>query len=267
MFHHLWDFTIRTYLGIWDDVPEKFREVELQGEKFLGMYLRTHIDNTEEDISHAEVVTLLDIMNASAISGKVISLPIIKPLQQGETQIIDIPNIALIRNYKMVGEIPAKKANFVFYMKDKAIREYLDVDNPDAEGSRVMLHSLSSKTDTVLTPMDERMQVTKKVKLNTVLLGSRRTFTADDETIKKISKSVEELYNNEFLSLFKQYASQGVDIYNIGESIYRKYPWFDQSDLFNKIDFFVETSCKIKGISYKMDFNTANKHNQKNITQ
>ncbi len=263
LWNHSNDFTIRTYLGIWDADPKEIEDVELKGEQFLGIYLRTHINNSAKNTSRANVTTMLDLMNAAAIKDKVITLPIIRPIKQRKTQLIDIPGIALIRNYKMAGELPTAKTSFLFYMTNTIKKDFITVENPDAPGTDVVLLTMSSDVDTIIKPQNERMIITKKVNSTTLLRGSQKTFTVDDRTIDTIEKNMNKSFEKRCLDLYKEYANQGLDIYNLGETIYREYPWFDQKDLFKKVDFKVEANFSIEGTNYKLDFNTANKHNEK----
>ncbi len=264
LWNHSTDFTIRTYLGIWDAEPEEIENIELKGEQFLGVYLRTHINNSEKNTSHVNVVTMLDLMNAAAIKDKVITLPIIRPIKQEKTQLIDLPGVALIRNYKMAGELPAARTSFLLYMNNTIKKDFIATENPDAKGTDVVLITMSSDVDTIIKPQNERMIITKNVNSSTLLRGSQKTFVVDDWSINTIEKNMNEEFEKNCLALYKEYASQGLDIYNLGESIYREYPWFDQKDLFKKIDFKVKADFKIDGTNYKFDFNTTIKHKKPN---
>lgn len=263
LWHHAFDFTIRTYIGIWDADPKEFEEIELKGEKFLGIYLRTHINNAEQSTSHVERMTLLDIMNASAIKDKVLPIPLIKPVKKGKTQLLDFPGVALVRNYKMVGEVPKEKSNYLFYMSNDIHRDFVQAGNPDADNTPVISFTVTSKTKTLLVPQNDRMKVQKSVKSRLLLAGSQKTISLDDQTLAEMKKQMEDTTRNSCMDLYKIYSSQGVDIYNLGESIYRKYPWFDQKNLFDKIDFSVDVSYEIQGTAYKFDFNLPEKHNMK----
>lgn len=255
LWHHANDFTVRTYIAIWDADPKKFEEVQLEGEKHLGIYLRTHIDNTEASTSHIKVVTMIDIMNASAIEGKILPIPMVKPIEKGKAQIIDFPGVALVRQYKMVGEIPSDKSNYLMYMLDHVRSDFIGIKNPSAEDAETVIVTMKSKTKTILSPSQDGMKVRKIVQAKAMLYGTQDKFIPSREAIADMEKQLNQELKEQCMDLYETYTSMGLDIFNLGESIYRRYPWFDQTDLFTKIDFSVEAHFEIQGSNYKLGFN------------
>lgn len=262
LFTHWEEFTIRTFIAIWDGDPDKFGEVELKGETFMGIYLRTHIQNAEKSTSHVRTITILELMNAAQVKGKVQGIPIILPVKKEQEQLISIDEVALIRDYKMVGVLTAQEGDVVNYMAGQIRNSFIETDNPDSEEAKIILNALSCKIASKITPVGERMKIEKHLRVNALMRGAQKHFTADKVTFDKIKKQAAEDGLKEIYNLYDKYSSMGIDVYNLGEAIYRKYPWFDQENLFDKIDFSVSIDFVIQGTNYNQDFNPMVKHNQ-----
>ncbi|WLR55685.1 Ger(x)C family spore germination protein [Mesobacillus subterraneus] len=148
--------------------------------------------------------------------------PILPILRKEEPEVIDIAGIALFKDDKLVGELPADKMFFLKLLTDKYSEGSFKLD---VDEEQVVVKDLSSKNKFKLIKREPYV-VDVELKIEALI----REYTGDivtPEIIKKIEKEFENQVNKEAAAMIHDFQEKGIDPVGFGQFIKSRTRGFD----------------------------------------
>lgn len=247
------EFGIRSNICIYDGSCKKLLETKLEEEKYIGIYIKQLLENIGVS-SRAIEMSFHKYLNQKLVGDKTNVIPIIRLKTDSLGNKITIDGGAVINHNKMIGEIKRDEGQGFNFLMNSVNLGTLEPNNPDVEGSFLTLEILKSKTDTELKYDGDRIKLIKKIKVNTSIGEVQDELTMDKQNIKKIEETAQNNIKKSCRIIFDKYKEKKVDIFDIGEEFYRRYPKKSVKDVIGSTDLILDVDVKIKSSGDNLNF-------------
>lgn len=244
---------IRSNICVYDGSCKKLLETKLEEEKYIGIYIKQLLENIAVS-SRAIEMSFHKFLNQKLVGDKTNVLPIIRLKTDSLGNKILVDGGAVIKDDKMIGEIKKDKGQGFNFLMNSVKSGTLEPNNPDVEGSFLTLEILKSKTNTELKYDGDRIKLIKKIKVKTSLGEVQDELTINHENMKKIKETAEDNIKKSCKIIFNRYKEKNVDIFDIGEEFYRRYPKESVKNVISSTDLIVDVEVDISSSGDNLNF-------------
>lgn len=217
--------SLKQYMFICEQPLEDIMATELPDEMFLGFYLESFMVYNS-NVAYVEKIRVNEFFNNRNSGSHVNLVPIIKKIQQGGSEKIDIDGAAVIVEDKMVSSLNKEEVAVYKYMTNKLQTGDLTVKNPMESDNNISIAIMKCNTKKDLITLEDADTV---VNLSIDLIVSIPEVQGDiimtnKEIRDKISHEIEEKIEMQCSELFDKYQQMGIDLINIERDMEIKYP-------------------------------------------
>ena len=235
---------IRPYITIYRGDPEKLIKLNIIQEKYIGFFVMHLIENVGAS-SRALKLSLNDFYNQRNMGDRTNVIPILDIPKDTLEQKLEINGGAVIKDDKMVSIIETSEGQgFNFLMNDVSSGS-LEITNPTDINKFVTLEILKSKTKTEVSYDNNIIHLKKKIKVRVDFAEAQKSILFTKENISKIEEKSEENIIKSCNILFEKYKGLRMDIFDITEQFYVKYPKIKREDIMSKTELKVEVEVQI----------------------
>lgn len=217
------ELLIRPAISVYDGECEKLFKAKLEEEKYLGVYIMELINNVGAS-SRAIQLSLNEYFNQRLIGDKTNVVTLIKMQSGGMGDKIVIDGGAILKEDKLIGIISKQEGQGFNFLMNNVKSGTLEPNNPEAENKFVTLEILSSKTKTQIKYEEDKIKLIKNIRVKTSLGEVQEKFMINDNSLKALEMTSEENIKKACTIIFNKYKDEGIDIFDIEEELYRKYP-------------------------------------------
>ncbi|MGH4050713.1 MAG: Ger(x)C family spore germination protein [Clostridium sp.] len=247
------ELLIRPSIVIYRGDPEKLIKINIAQEKYIGFFLMHLIENVGAS-SRALKLSLNDFYNQRNMGDKTNVIPIIDIPKDDLEERLEINGGAVVKDDKMVSVIETNEGQGFNFLMNNVASGTLEITNPNDINKFVTLEILKSKTKTEVSYEDNSIHLKKKIKVNVNFAGAQKSIDLTKENINKIQDKSEENILKSCNGLFQKYKVLNMDIFDITQQFYNKYPKIKIEDIMNETDLKVEVEVKIMNTGDVVNF-------------
>lgn len=253
-YHRDQEFLNRQYVCIYKGEIENLCNTEIKENKYIGDFLKRLLDNVGA-ASRATHLTINEYLNQRLVGDKANIIPIIEvKLDVGGDKKIVINGSAVVKNDKMVSEIPREMGQGFNFLLNNVKSGTLEITNPNFKNEYITLEILKSKTDTKLKLENDRLIVNKNIKVKTVIAEVQEGLNITKQSLNEIKEVAQDNIKKACYQIFEEYKEKDIDIFDITEELERKYPKAEIGDVIGKTDLFVDVKVEIESGNDDLDF-------------
>lgn len=247
------EVVVRADIVVYDGDPEKLIKSKLKEQEYIGLFIHDLIYNIPVS-SRGVIFSLNDFLNKSYSSNNTCVITMVA-MKEGQPQDkLEISNAAIIKDFKMVGELNRRQGEGYNFLIDNIKRGTLEVPNPNASGKFVTLEILKSKTNTKIYYDGKTVHVKKIINTKTSLAEAQQKINFNKDTLNQISKNAESNIKNACSRLFEEYKKQNLDIFDIADDFKRKYPNEKMNNVISNSQLELEVNVYVEGSSDTTNF-------------
>lgn len=238
------ELLIRPYIAVYQGDPEKLMKLNISEDKYIGAFVMQLIENIGAS-SRAIELSLNEFYNQRNIGDKTNIVTMIDIPKDSLNSKLEINGGAVIKDDKMVGALSKDEGQGFNFLMNSISGGTLEITNPCDINKFVTLEILKSKTKTEISYYDNIVHLKKKIKVKVDFAEAQKNITLTKENISKIEEQSEENILKSSNTLFQKYKGLGMDIFDISEKLYEKYPKIKMKDIINKTELKVEVEVQI----------------------
>ncbi|MCB2299988.1 Ger(x)C family spore germination protein [Clostridium tagluense] len=238
------EFLIRPYIAIYLGDPEKLIKLNIIQDKYIGLFVVQLIENIGAS-SRAVKLSLNEFYNQRNMGDKSNVVTIIDITKDSLEPKLQINGGAVIKNDKMVSILSILEGQGFNFLMNSISGGTLEITNPCDINKFVTLEIKKSKTKTEISYYDNAIHLKKKIKVKVDLGEAQKSILLTKENISKIKNKSEENIVKACNNVFEKYKEMDIDIFDISEEFYRKYPKIKIKDIIKKTELKVEAEVEI----------------------
>ena len=235
---------IRPYIAIYLGDPEKLIKINILQEKYIGFFIMHLVENVGAS-SRSLKLSLNDFYNQRNMGDKTNVVTIIDIPKDNVEQRLQINGGAVIKNDKMVSIIKTEEGQGFNFLMNNVSSGTLEITNPCDINKFITLEILKSKTKTEISYDDNIVHLKKKIKVKVDFAETQKSIIFTKENITKIQAKSEENIVKACNDLFQEYKDKGMDIFDITQQFYAKYPKVKLDNIIDKTELKVEVEVDI----------------------
>ncbi|MCY6484278.1 Ger(x)C family spore germination protein [Clostridium aestuarii] len=247
------ELLIRSYIAICIDDPEKIIKPNYKEENYVGIYIRELIDNIGAS-SRAMELPLNEFYNQRLIGDKINIVTIIQKKKDVLQNQIEISGGAIIKDDKMVGVIKREEGQGFNFMMNSVKSGTLEPANPQENNKFITLEILNSKTNTKIEYDEKGIKLIKNIRVKTSLAEVQKQFTINDRSLKQLEQTTENNIKKACYNIFYKFKDENLDVFDITEELYRKYPEKKVENIMEIIDLIVNVDVKVESANDTLNF-------------
>lgn len=247
------ELNLRARVLIYQGDPNDLVNLDIRQEQILGLYLWEILKNSQA-ISKTADVSLNNILDASYSKSKTYVIPMINIINTVGTPQLTLANTALMNKWNMIGEISKNDMVYYNFLNNKIESSILTVPNPNDMNYNIAFEILKNKTKTTSKFIEDTFYVTKKINITTTLGEAQKQIVFSDDILNSLSKELSQDITNKCTEVFNKYKKQNIDILNVQNLCYKKYPKINTENILSQTVLQVEVKVTIKGSSNITDF-------------
>ncbi|MGK0465019.1 Ger(x)C family spore germination protein [Clostridium sp.] len=243
------ELLVRPYIAVFKGDAESFFTLKFDQEKYIGFLIMRIIENIGAS-SRAVTNTFNDFYNQRTMGNGAEVVTIIQLKKETlEPPKLQVSGGAVILDDKMVSELTAAEGQGYNFLMNKVSSGTLEITNPCEINKFVTLEILSSKTKTEINYKDNAINLKKKIKVRVNFGEAQKKITLTKDNINKIQETSELNIVKATEAVFNEYKGMGIDIFNIQEEFYMKYPKIKKENYIDitKLEVEVETEIMNTG--------------------
>jgi spore germination protein KC len=245
---------LRQYLFIYPGEPEKFMNVELKEEPFIGIFLADLIQN-QKVTSVAMRRRLDEYLNNRLMGSTVDAINIIDIDKSQLNERIFVNGAAVIKDDKMVGRLDNEESYLYNLLKKTVKLGTIILPNPEHKDKFITLRILNSKTKDSLDYDGSKVILKKNIVIRTSFGETQKSIhILNDEEREAIIKDAEDKVKNQCIKLFNDYKEKGIDLLDVQNKFDRKYPNTNIKDVINIVELNLSVKVYMEGSTDTTDF-------------
>lgn len=248
------ELLIRPYIAIYLGDPVDLMKLEILQEKYIGFYITELIENIGAS-SRAVKTTLNEYLNQRTMIGKTAVITIIDIPKDTLEVKLGVNGGAVMVDDKMVTSLPREEGLGYNFLLNTISSGTLEITNPLDINKFVTLEMKKTTTKTKISYYDNIVHLTRTIKVKVDFGEAQKSITLTKENITKIEEKSEENIVKACNMLFEKYKGMGIDIFDIGEEFYRKYPHEKMEDIINNTVLKVDVEVQIMNTGDTSSFN------------
>ncbi|MBU3113621.1 Ger(x)C family spore germination protein [Clostridium lacusfryxellense] len=239
------ELIVRPYIAIYPGNPEELMKLQITQEKYIGFFITELIQNIGSS-PRAVVLTLNDFYNERVSGDKTCVITMVDIPKNSLEPKLQINGGAVIQRDKMVTTLESSDGLGYNFLNDSLSSGILEVTNPLDINKFVTLEIEDSKTKTEISYSDNMVHLKKKIKVKVYFAEAQKSIVLTNETIRKMEAVAEDNIEKACQLLFEKFKSMKIDIFQIKEKFYQKYPKIEIQDIISKTELKVEVDVEIK---------------------
>ncbi len=247
------EMLIRPYIAVYPGKPEQLMKVNITQEKYIGFFITELIENIGTS-SRAVVLNINDFYNQRVTGDKTNVVPIIDIPKDSLEAKLEINGGAVIKDDKMVSIIEKNEGQGFNFLMNNVSSGTLEITNPCDINKFVTLEILKSKTKTEVSYKNNILHLNKKIKVKVDFGEAQNSIIFTKENIRKIQAKAEDNILKSCNILFAKYEVMGMDIFDITEQFYAKYPNIKIKNIINKTKLKVDVEVEIMNTGDSRNF-------------
>ncbi|MFT5873009.1 MAG: spore germination protein KC [Clostridium sp.] len=241
------ELLIRPYISVYMGDPQKLIKLKIAQDKYIGLFVVQLIENIGSS-SRAVKLSLNEFYNQRKIGDKANVITIIDISKDNLEPKLQVNGGAVIKDDKMVGVLAKEEGQGYNFLMNTILGGTLEITNPCDINKFVTLEIRKSKTKTEISYYDNIIHLKRKIKVKVDFGEAQKSIDLTKENIKKIQDKSAENIVEACNSVFNKYKGMGIDIFDIAEEFYRKYPNIKIDDIIDKTELKIEAEVEIMNI-------------------
>lgn len=238
------ELLIRPYIAVYTGDPEKLIKLDIVQEKYIGLLIVEIIENIGAS-SRAVILSINEFYNQRLIGDKTNVVTIIDIKKNTLDAKLEVNGGAVIQKDRMVSILTRNEGQGFNFLMNNVSGGTLEITNPLDINKFVTLEILKSKTKTEVNYFDNVVHLKKKIKVNVDFGEAQKSIKLTKENVKKIEEKSQDNIVKACNDLFIKYKGMGMDIFDIEEEFYEKYPKIKIDNIINKTELKVEVEVDI----------------------
>ncbi|BDC00984.1 TPA: Ger(x)C family spore germination protein [Clostridium perfringens] len=217
------EFMIRPYMFVLFGSPEELLNDVTVDEEYLGVF----IDDLVQRMNKSPRVIAIDANDYLELRtnyGNLLVLGALSIRDDMEEKRLELSGGALLKNEVLVRRITAEEGMSYNLLMGDLESGTLEVMNPQDPNTFITLDISNAKTKTSISYDGENIILYKDIKVK-CLIGESQSRLIVDEKLLNLLELEEEAVIKQYLELFfESFKESDIDIVNVGNLFYRKYP-------------------------------------------
>ena len=247
------EFTMRQYAFVYMGDPERLINIKMKEEDYIGVYIMELMSNVKYS-SKALSGNLNDYLNRRLMKQKTDVLPVLKFAESQLQDKLIIDGGAVMKSDKMVSYFSKDKSEEYNFLNNNIKYGTLEVENPQDDKKYITLEINKSNTKTKLNYSKGKIILTKNIKVRSSVSSVQGSISFDKDKIEKIEKEAEDNITRECNELFNQYKKDGIDIFDVQEGLYERYPHVKSKNAINDTTLNINVKVNITGTGITANF-------------
>ncbi|MBU3189316.1 Ger(x)C family spore germination protein [Clostridium bowmanii] len=248
------ELLIRPYIAVYKGDPEKLIKLNIAQDKYIGLFLVQLIENIGAS-SRAVKLDLNQFYNQRNMGDKTNVVTIIDITKDTIEPTLEVNGGAVIKDDKMVSILSSDEGQGFNFLMNTILGGTLEITNPCDINKFVTLEIKKSKTNTEISYYDNIVHLKKKIVVKVDFGEAQKSIILTNENISKIQETSEKNIVKACNNVFQKYKGMGIDIFDISQEFYTKYPKIKIENVINKTDIEVEAEVQIMNIGDVKNFN------------
>ena len=238
------ELLIRPYIAVYLGDPEKLMKLNILQDKYIGSFLVQLVENIGAS-SRAVKLSLNQFYNQRGMGDRTNVVTVIDITKDSLEAKLQVNGGAVIKDDKMVSILSREEGQGFNFLMNSISGGTLEITNPCDINKFITLEILKNKTKTEISYYDNVVHLKKKIKLKVDFAEAQKNIILTKENIHKIEEQSEENIVKACNNVFAKYKDMGIDIFDITEVFYEKYPKVEIKDIINKTEIQVEAEVDI----------------------
>ncbi|APC42118.1 Ger(x)C family spore germination protein [Clostridium estertheticum] len=238
------ELLVRPYIAVYPGDAQKLMGLKITQEKYIGFFITELIQNIGSS-PRAVILTLNDYLNKRVAGEKTSVLTIIDMPKDSLEPKLQINGGAVIKDDKMVSILESTEGLGYNFLKNTLSSGILEVTNPCDINKFVTLEIVKSKTKTEVNYSDNIVHFKKKIKVKVDFGEAQESIILTKKNVAKMEETAEDNIKKACNILFSKYKDKGIDIFEISDEFYRKYPNVKIPNIIKKTELKVEVDVEI----------------------
>lgn len=217
------EFMIRPYMFVLFGSPEELLNDVTVDEEYLGVF----IDDLVHRMNKSPRVIAIDANNYlenRTNYGNLMVLGALSIRDDMEEKRLELSGGALLKNEVLVRRISADEGLSYNLLIGKLKKGTLEAMNPQDPNTFVTLDISDAKTKTSISYDDDKITLYKDIKIKCSIGESQSRLIVDEKLLNLLEAEEENTIKQYLEMLFESFKKNELDIVNVGNLFYRKYP-------------------------------------------
>ncbi|MGG5460769.1 Ger(x)C family spore germination protein [Clostridium sp. B9] len=217
------EFMVRPYMFVLFGSPEELLNDVTVDEEYLGVF----IDELVQRMSKSPRVIAIDAndyLESRTNYGNLMVLGALSIRNDMEEKRLELSGGALLKNEELVRRITAEEGMSYNLLIGELKKGTLEAMSPQDPNSFVTLDIADAKTKTSISYNGEKITLYKDITIKCSIGESQSRLIVDEKLLKLLEAEEEETIKQYVELLFNSFKENGLDIANVGNLFYRKYP-------------------------------------------
>lgn len=238
------ELLVRPNIVVFRGDPEKLMKLEMIQEKYIGTMIRRMIENIGAS-SRAVTISFNEFYNQRSRGDKTNVVTILEIKKDSLEPRLQVSGGAVIKDDKMVSSLAKEEGQGFNFMMDNVDSGTLEITNPSDINKFITLEIKSSDTKTKVSYYDNTLHLKKIIKVKVDFAEAQKRIILTKENIDKIQEKSAENIEKACNNLFQKYKAMNLDIFDIRETFYAKYPKEKVEDIINVTELEVKAEVEI----------------------
>jgi spore germination protein KC len=238
------ELLVRPYISVFLGNPEKLMKLSINQDKYIGTFVMQLIENIGSS-SRAVRLTLNQFYNQRGVGDKTNVVTIIDITKDDLEPKLQVNGGAVIKEDRMVSVLEREEGQGFNFLMNSIVGGTLEITNPCDINKFVTLEIIKNKTKTEISYDDNIVHLKKKIKVRVDFGEAQKSIILTKENIKKIQEKAQDNIVRACNDIFQKYKDMGLDIFDITEEFYARYPKIKIEDIINKTELKVEVEVEI----------------------
>ncbi|EGT3615613.1 Ger(x)C family spore germination protein [Clostridium perfringens] len=217
------EFMIRPYMFVLFGSPEELLNDVSVDEEYLGVFINELVQKTNKS-PRVIAIDANDYLESRTNYGNLMVLGALSIKDDMKEKRLELSGGALLKNETLVRRISAEEGLSYNLLIGELKKGTLEVMNPQDPNTFVTLDISNARTKTSLSYDGENISLYKDIKVK-CSIGESQSRLIVDEKLLSLLEAEEEVVIKQYLEiLFNNFKETGIDIANVGNLFYRKYP-------------------------------------------
>ena len=247
------ELLLRPYIGVYVGDPKKLMKSEIVQEKYIGILLKEIILNIGAS-SRAITLSFNDFYNQRLMGDKTSVVPIIDMRPEALDAKLEINGGAVINHDKMVSVLTKQEGLGFNLLMDSIKGGTLEITNPCNIDKFVTLEIRKSDTKTEVNYDGNVIHLKKKIKVTVDFGEAQNSIIFTQDNIDKIQEKSEQNIVKACQTLFQTYKDKDIDIFDITEEFFDKYPNIKIRNIIKQTELKVDVEVQIMNIGDEKNF-------------
>lgn len=238
------ELLIRPYIAVFLGDPEKLMKLNIVQEKYIGSFIVQLIENIGAS-SRAVKLSLNQFYNQRGMGDRTSVVTIVDITKDSLEPKLQVNGGAVIKEDKMVSILSSDEGQGFNFLMNSISGGTLEITNPCDINKFITLEIIKNKTQTEINYYDNIIHLKKNIKVKVDFGEAQKSIVLTKENIKKIQERSESNIVKACNNVFAKYKEMGIDIFDITEEFYAKYPKINIEDIINRTELKVEVEVEI----------------------